>query len=171
MASSCSTGRTGNSLQTLATLALLSESWVRLASSKSSLTFDPFHFSHLQVGLLIVLPEIVLTVLPCTVFCTIFYLSSAADTVLDNEVTGLQFVTGNLANVIFDSIAWSRPGQPGEPSCQGSRWWPLPSPPTPPLWSRWPVVLTQQTPSMCSRQMFKVLLILSFIVFISGSPQ
>ena len=67
------------------------------------------------MGTLIVVLEIVDTVF----FCTIFYISSAADTVLDNEVTGLQFVTGNLANVIFDSIAWSRPGQPGEPSCQG----------------------------------------------------
>ena len=51
---------------------------------------------------MIVVSEVLGTVVPCTVFCTIFYLSSAADTVLDNEVTGLQFVTGNLANVIFE---------------------------------------------------------------------
>lgn len=48
---------------------------------------------------MIVGSEIVDTVLFCT---PIFYFSSAADTVLDNEVTGLQFVTGNLANVIFE---------------------------------------------------------------------
>ena len=79
------------------------------------LNSDPFYFLLLQVGALIVELEIVDTVLFCKTFC----ISSAADTVLDNEVTSLQFVTGNLANVIFDSIAWSRPGQPGEPSCQG----------------------------------------------------
>ena len=67
---------------------------------------------------MIVGSEIVDTVLFCT---PIFYFSSAADTVLDNEVTGLQFVTGNLANVIFDSIAWSRPGHLGNLENQAAR--------------------------------------------------
>ena len=63
---------------------------------------------------------VVLEIVDTVFFCTIVYISSAANTAVDNEVTGLQFLPGNLANVIYDSIA--RSGPPGQSSCQGCRW-------------------------------------------------
>ena len=45
---------------------------------------------------------VVLEIVDTVFFCTIFYISSAANTVVDNEVTGLQFLAGTLAIVIFD---------------------------------------------------------------------
>ena len=54
------------------------------------LNFDPFHFSYLQVATLICVLDIV------DLFCTIFYLSSAANTVVDNEVTNLQCLAAIL---------------------------------------------------------------------------
>ena len=63
---------------------------------------------------------VVLEIVDTVFFCTILYISSAANTAVDNEVTGLQFLPGNLANVIFDPIA--RSGPPGQSSCQGGRW-------------------------------------------------
>ena len=63
---------------------------------------------------------VVLEIVDTVFFCTIFYISSAANTAVDNEVTGLQFLPGNLADLIFDPIA--RSGPHGQSSCQGCRW-------------------------------------------------
>ena len=63
---------------------------------------------------------VVLEIVDTVFFCTILYISSAANTAVDNEVVGLQFLPGNLADLIFDPIA--RSGPHGQSSCQGCRW-------------------------------------------------